>query len=95
MNGLLYKVKDNWVVSYGSSLTGFEIWPITLPLHPDDVAAIQEQSLVFDNVEARIAAFNKVEFDIIEVRANYQENHLKKDCSCKSDFVNYAKLRKQ
>jgi len=95
MNGTLHKVKDNWMVTYGSSLTGFEVWPINLPLHPDDVAAIQEQSLVFDNIESRIAAFPKVEFDIVEECSRYSGKHLGKDCSCKSGFVNYAKLRLQ
>ena len=35
----------------------------SLPLHPDDVKQIQQDAQVFDNIEARIAAYPEVEFD--------------------------------
>jgi hypothetical protein len=36
-----------------------------LPLHPDDVKQIEEDSKTFDNIEARIAAYPDVDFEIV------------------------------
>lgn len=37
-----------------------------LQLHPDDVLYIADLSMIFDNVEARIAASPEVEFEIVQ-----------------------------
>ena len=93
MTGTLHKSKDKWIVTYGSDPSMSEVWPVQLPLHPDDVNSIKEQSLVFDNVESRIANFSSVEFIITEECPFY--DHFGKDCSCKSGFIQYAKLTNQ
>ena len=38
----------------------------TLPLHCDDVEQIEEESKVFDNIEARILSSPEIEFEIIK-----------------------------
>jgi hypothetical protein len=93
MTGTLHKSKDKWLVIYGSDPNMSEVWPIDLPLHPDDVKSIEDDALVFDNVESRIFAFRRVEFDIIEECPHYSGKHMSTDCSCKSGFIKYAKLK--
>lgn len=55
MKGKLHKSDSGWVVSFFDK---------TLPLHPFDVQMIEDQSIVFDNIEARIAAYPDVDFEI-------------------------------
>jgi len=93
MTGTLFKSKDKWIVIHGSDPDFSEVWPIELPLHPEDVKSIQDQELIFDNIESRIAAFSKVEFNVVEECPHYSGDHIDKDCSCKSGFIKYAKLK--
>ena len=64
MKGHLYKKKqpEGWYVVY--DIDGFT--KAELPLHPDDVKQIHADAQVFDNIEARIAAYSDVEFEIVE-----------------------------
>ena len=41
-------------------------------LHPDDVKQINRDAQVFDNIEARIAAYPEVEFEIVK---EYIDSH--------------------
>ena len=61
MLGVLTKTNDNWVVNHSYSVAKDD-WE-TLPLHPEDVKQINRDAQVFDNIEARIAAYPDVEFD--------------------------------
>jgi len=60
MKGKLYKTDNVWYVM------GVEEgdWNTYYQLHPDDVNQIKEDSKIFDNIEARIAAYPEVEFEI-------------------------------
>jgi hypothetical protein len=58
MKGTLHKTEQGWVVEYAKHSE--------LPLHPDDIRQIEEAAKVFDNIEARIAAYSSVEFEIID-----------------------------
>jgi hypothetical protein len=79
MKGTLTKINDNWVVKYPKYPPTSKVYDTeTLPLHPDNVADIEESAQIFDNIEARIAAENEVKFDIVISAL---------------DFVTYAKLR--
>ena len=42
-------------------------------LHPDDVKQINADAQVFDNIEARIAAYPEVEFEIIDYSQKCRE----------------------
>lgn len=75
MKGKLIKTENEWQVEYLEffrtvKLNGIpvdtEYLVKTLPLHCDDVEQIEEDSKVFDNIEARIAYYPDVEFEIIE-----------------------------
>jgi hypothetical protein len=69
---LQYVSKDktlvkSWVVWYNDTPVGGNISFVdSLPLHPDDVKQIEKDSLVFNNIEARIKCYSDVEFEIIE-----------------------------
>jgi hypothetical protein len=62
MIGKLVKEENNWFIKY------FDIWVGVkyVELHPDDVKQIEEDSYHFDNIEARIAAYPDMEFELIE-----------------------------
>ena len=67
MKGVLHKVDGDWKVSHATYNTLSKRWTAgKLPLHPDDVKQIEEDAKVFDNIEARIAAYPDVEFEIVE-----------------------------
>lgn len=60
MKGIISKTYTGWKVIY--------VYPEGtrfLPLHPDDVNQIVEDSKVFDNIEARIKAYPEVDFEIV------------------------------
>jgi hypothetical protein len=57
MKGFLHKTEQGWVVEYAKHSE--------LPLHPDDVKQINRDAQLFDNIEARIAAYPNVEFEIL------------------------------
>lgn len=64
MKGKIHKTEEGWDVIYDQ-----RTWQDPsaedgqLPLHPDDVKQINADAQVFDNIEARIAAYPDVEFD--------------------------------
>jgi hypothetical protein len=96
MKGTLHNTETGWVVKYNKRLqhkmVGYHDYNTTtvndeLPLHPDDVQEIQEDSKVFDNIDARIKAYPDVEFEIVEVH--------NKNGQVGYRYVNYAKLIKQ
>ena len=64
MKGILHKTDQGWVVEYAKHAE--------LPLHPDDVKQINRDAQVFDNIEARIAAYPEVEFEIVK---EYIDSH--------------------
>lgn len=59
MKGKLIKTEQGWIVG---TVCYADIWSKLLPLHPDDVKQIEQDAQVFDNIEARIAAYSDVEF---------------------------------
>jgi hypothetical protein len=75
MKGNLYKTDQGWVVEYAKHAE--------LPLHPDDVKQINKDAQVFDNIEARIAAYPDVEFEIVSGFDNNGPDH----------FPQYAKIK--
>ena len=63
MKGTLHKTEQGWVIKWSSPQEYKE--PIhEYPLHPDDVQQIKDDSQIFDNIEARIATWNQVEFKL-------------------------------
>lgn len=63
MKGILKKTQSGWIVNYDYTVNKND-W-CTLPLHPADVEQINKDSQVFDNIEARIAAYPEIEFEIV------------------------------
>jgi hypothetical protein len=57
MKGLIEKFENNWVIKSGDK---------TYPLHINDVNQIKADSLIFDNIEGRIACYPNVEFELID-----------------------------
>lgn len=53
MRGLIEKIDGNWVIKSDDK---------TYPLHVDDVNQIKADSLIFDNIEGRIACYPNVNF---------------------------------
>lgn len=66
MKGYLKKTEQGWFVIYDQILGEGIVKrnQNALPLHPLDVKQIDEDSKVFDNIEARIKAYPDVEFEI-------------------------------
>jgi hypothetical protein len=66
MKGILHKTEQGWVVRYFDTEKAYDVMYCeeSLPLHPDDVKQINADAQVFDNIEARIAAYPEVEFEI-------------------------------
>ena len=66
MKGTINNTKAGWFVWHSVTrdeiTSGYE----SLPLHPDDVKQIQEDSQRFDNIQARIAAYPNIAFEIVE-----------------------------
>ena len=105
MKGQLYKKKqpEGWYVTY--DIDGFT--KAELPLHPDDVKQINRDAQVFDNIEARIAAYPDVEFEIVDYSQKCREcgetvergRNCSKKCFMKpgnfipTDKLQYAKLK--
>jgi hypothetical protein len=67
MKGKLKKIGEEWIVTYDTFQNDhsypFPAYKI-IPLHPDDIKEIEVDSKIFDNIEARIAAYPEVEFEI-------------------------------
>jgi hypothetical protein len=81
MKGILKKTESGWIVNYDYTVNKND-W-CTLPLHPADVEQINKDSQVFDNIEARIAAYPEIEFEIVN-----------KMWGVNDDIITYAKLIK-
>lgn len=85
MKGTLHKTDQGWMISRRtfviSSVTidngATEVWEEQIPLHPDDVKQINADAQVFDNIDARIAAYPDVEFNIVNEYAKLLTNKTK------------------
>lgn len=76
MKGLLYKDKASgqWMIKEALvtpmvGIVGFR----TLRLHPDDVKEMEEQEKLFDNLEARVAAYPEVEYEVHTIATGKSE----------------------
>jgi hypothetical protein len=68
MKGILTKTDNSWQVSHATYNEITKRWIAgKLPLHPDDVKQINADAQVFDNIEARIAAYPEVDFKFYEI----------------------------
>ena len=66
MKGILKNTTAGWFVWYNVMRDEITSGYDSLPLHPYDVKQIEQDALVFDNIEARIAAYPDVEFEIVK-----------------------------
>lgn len=66
MEGKIIKTDQGWMVSRCVGDGVAEVWEERIPLHPDDVKQINRDAQMFDNIEARIAAYPEVEFEIVQ-----------------------------
>ena len=83
MKGKIRKSNRGWVVDQVVK-EGLQARLInTYPLHPYDIQKIEEQEKVFDNIEARIAAYPDVHFEIVTEFDNNGPEH----------YPKYAKLK--
>lgn len=63
MKGNLIKTEIGWMVKYDQrTCQDPSAEDGELPLHPDDVAQINADAQIFDNIEARISAYPEVDF---------------------------------
>ncbi|NBR25677.1 MAG: hypothetical protein EBU08_18225, partial [Micrococcales bacterium] len=76
MKGLLYKDKASgqWMIREALvtpmvGIVGFR----TLRLHPEDVKEMEEQEKLFDNLEARVAAYPEVEYEVRTIATGNSE----------------------
>jgi len=87
MKGTLRNTKAGWFVLYqvirDEIISGYD----SIPLHPDDIKQIEQDSQVFDNIESRIAAYPDVEFEIVQ-----EWNNEIFESSAFSFPIQYAKL---
>jgi hypothetical protein len=71
MKGVLRKIDNKWMVQYIGHpidvLGGNHSLVNYVPLHPDDVKQIEEDSKVFDDIESRIRAYPNVDFVFYDV----------------------------
>jgi len=89
MKGKLIKDDEGWWVQHkAKGLDGNLEYIAESMLHPDDVKQIEEDAKVFDNIEARIAAYPDVEFEMVtEVVASVGDSEQQDEYT-----VSYAKL---
>ena len=108
MKGKIHKTEQCWMVKYFDTEKAHDIMYCgeSFLLHPDDVKQINRDAQVFDNIEARIAAYPDVEFEIVDYSQKCREcgetvergRSCTKGCFMKSgnfvqtDRVEYAKL---
>jgi len=83
MKGKLQKIDDKWFVAYKMEPDLIATDGGLVQLHPDDVKQLEEDSLVFDNIEARVAAYPEVNFYFKEVW---------KQVDGETNITRYAKL---
>jgi hypothetical protein len=62
MKGKLVKQKNDWYIMCIEEGD----WETYYPLHPYNLKQIEEDTKRFDNIEARIAAYPDVEFEIVK-----------------------------
>jgi len=94
MKGKLCKVDKGWAVKFEDIARLFpftQYYTRELPLHPKDVLEIKYDSHIFDNIEARIAAYPDVEFEIVEER---EHRELFEEYGW-GNAITYAKLIKE
>jgi len=85
---LIYDQGEWWVQHMATSPDGIEYFQADTMLHPDDVKFLEDCNLVFDNLEARIAAYPDVEFEMVtEVVASVGDSEQQDEYT-----VSYAKL---
>ena len=89
MKGKLIKDDEGWWVQHkAKGLDGNLEYIAESMLHPDDVKQIEEDAKMFDNIEARIAAYPDVEFEMVtEVVASIGDSEQQDEYT-----VSYAKL---
>jgi len=95
MKGTLHKTEQGWVVTHSTYDMILKSWKVgKFPLHPEDVKQINRDALVFDNIEARIAAYPDVEFEIVEKipESCYNNPFCNGDETCIQCYKKYAKL---
>ena len=76
MKGTLYKSKSTgeWMVR--TLLVSPMVGPYgfrDLRLHPDSIAQMEEDEKIFDNLEARIAAYPEVEYEVHTIATGNSE----------------------
>jgi len=77
MKGTLHKTDSGWQISHATYDMTVKRWTAgKYPLHPDDVKQINADAQVFDNIEARIAAYPKVEFETVNMGFGPDDNVL-------------------
>lgn len=97
MKGTLLKnEKGEWIVEYLEFMSGYDKDSGSnelreLPLHPDEIVTNPPINGSIKHVLVTGEAI-EVEFEIVEECPHYNEKHFGKDCSCKTGFLNYAKL---
>jgi hypothetical protein len=84
MKGKLSKKDNNWYVMQVQEGD----WETHYLLYPDDVKQIEADAKVFDNIEARIAAYPDVEFEVID---EFTHPHLYENVGW-GDGIIYARL---
>ncbi len=67
MTGKLTKYLGEWGVLWDCAIPTYTPSKQWTPLHPDDVEQIRLDSIVFDNIEARIGSYPYVEFHFHEI----------------------------
>lgn len=85
MIGKLVKEENKWFVKYFEDWIGMKY----ADLHPDDVKQIEEDSYHFDNIEARIAAYPDVNF---ELSLSEDPNLYRSTGNIVNSYMTYAKL---
>jgi hypothetical protein len=78
MKGELIKTEQGWMVLRCVGDGVAEVWEERIPLHPEDVKQINRDAQVFDNIEARIAAYPEVEFEIVKEYIDSHTNQVQK-----------------
>lgn len=67
MKGKLHKTISGWYIQYELNTNSQLYVKTNLPLHPADIEQITKDSLMFDNIEHRIAAYPEVDFEIVSL----------------------------
>ncbi len=83
MKGKLTKHLEEWGVLWDCAIPSYAPSRQWTPLHPDDVKQIEQDSLVFDNIDARIATYPDVEFHFYELWEQVDDE---------TEVTKYAKL---